>query len=183
MAFRTIRFVKFKYFHWKLIIFFSVLLIIYCMKNKFLTTIFSIGAVVLVAALGSLFVNLGMSWFNSLERPSEWVPNIVIPIVWTIIYLAFAIYLYFAVKNNRLDKETTILLIVNGILNILWCLVFFTLNSLLFGLIVIIVNLIFGTILIILMHKRDMFFSYFLTIYPIWLSIATCLNLACWILN
>lgn len=153
------------------------------MKNKTLLTIFSLSAVVVVAVLGTIFVNLGMDWFNSLTKPSEWIPNIAIPIVWTVIYVAFAVYLYFAIKNNRLDKETSILLIVNGILNVLWCLVFFTLNSLLFGLIVIVVNLIFAIILIMTMNKKDMFFSYFLTIYPIWLSIATCLNLACWILN
>ena len=137
----------------------------------------------LVALLGWVFTDMGMDWFNGLQRPSEWIPNIVIPIVWTVIYIACAIYLYFAIKNNRLDKETIILLIVNGILNVLWCLVFFTFNSLLFGLITIVINLIFAIILIITMHKKDMFFSYFLTIYPIWLSIATCLNLACWILN
>ena len=153
------------------------------MNNKTLNIIFSIGAVVLVAVLGSVFVNLGMDWFDSLIKPSEWVPNIIIPIIWTIIYVAFAIYLYFAIKNDRLDRELIVLLIVNGILNVLWCLVFFTLNSLLWGLIVIVLNLIAGSVLLTIMHKRDMFFSYVLTIYPLWLSIATCLNLACWILN
>lgn len=152
-------------------------------RNKTLTIILSIGAVVLVAALGSIFVNLGMDWFDGLVKPSEWVSNIVIPIVWTIIYIAFAIYLYFAIKNETLDRELIILLIVNGIMNVLWCLVFFTLNSLLWGLIVIVLNLIVGAVMITIMHKRDMFFSYVLTIYPLWLSIATCLNLACWILN
>lgn len=155
-----------------------------CMiKSKTLTTIISICAVILVAVLGSIFVNMGMDWFDSLVKPTEWVPNIIIPIIWTVIYVAFAIYLYFAIKNDRLDKELIILLIVNGILNVAWCLMFFTLHSLLWGLIVIVMNLIVGAVMINLMHKRDMFFSYFLTIYPLWLSVATCLNLACWILN
>lgn len=153
------------------------------MKSKTLNTILAIGAVILVAVLGSIFVNIGMEWFDTLLKPSEWVPNIVIPIVWTVIYVAFAIYLYFAIKNDRLDKEIIWLLIANGILNVLWCFMFFTVHSLLWGLIVIIINLIAGAIMISIMHKKDMFFSYFLTIYPLWLSIATCLNLACWILN
>jgi tryptophan-rich sensory protein len=152
-------------------------------NNKTLNIILTIGAVVLVAVLGSIFVNMGMDWFDSLVKPSEWVPNITIPIIWTVIYIGFATYLYFAVKNDRIDKELAILLIINGILNVLWCFVFFTLNSLIWGLIVVILNLIMGTILLNVMRKRDMFFSYFLTIYPLWLSIATCLNLACWILN
>ena len=74
------------------------------MKNKTLTTVISIAAVILVAVLGSIFVNIGMDWFDTLIKPNEWVPNIVIPIVWTVIYLAFSIYLYFAIKNNRLEK-------------------------------------------------------------------------------
>ena len=153
------------------------------MKNKNLTIIFSVAALVLVAVLGSIFVNMGMEWFDGLVKPSEWVPNVIIPIIWTIIYIAFGIYLYFAIKNDKIDKELGILLIVNGLLNVVWCLVFFTLNSLLWGLIAIVINLIVGAVLLTIMHKRDMFFSYFLTIYPVWLSIATCLNLACWILN
>ena len=112
------------------------------MQNKTLNIILSIGAVILVAVLGSIFVNLGMDWFDTLIKPSEWVPNIVIPIVWTVIYIAFAIYLYFAVKNDKLDRELIILLVANGVLNVVWCLVFFTLNSLLWGLIAIILNLI-----------------------------------------
>lgn len=153
------------------------------MENKNLKIILSIGGVLLVAIIGSIFVNLGKDWFESLNKPSEWVPNIIIPIVWTVIYVLFAIYLYFGIKNDRINKEITALLIVNGLLNVLWCLVFFTLNSLLWGLIIIILNLIVGAILLTEMHERDKFFSYFLTIYPLWLSIASCLNLACWILN
>ena len=152
-------------------------------RSLFVNILLSFGLVLIVAGLGSLFVNLGMDWFDTLVKPSEWIPNIVIPIVWTVIYIAFAIYLYFAVKNEKLDKEMIWLLIINGVLNVIWCFVFFTLNSLLWGLIVIVLNLIAGAVMLILMHKKDMFFSYFLTIYPLWLSIATCLNLACWILN
>lgn len=57
------------------------------MENKTVKTIIAIGAVILVAVLGSIFVNLGMDWFDTLIKPSEWVPNIVIPIIWTIIYI------------------------------------------------------------------------------------------------
>ena len=49
-------------------------------QNKTLTTILAIGAVILVATLGSIFVNIGMDWFATLVKPTEWVLNIVIPI-------------------------------------------------------------------------------------------------------
>lgn len=151
--------------------------------NKKLNIFLSICVIILVAILGSVFVNLGMDWFDSLNKPSEWLPNIVIPIIWTIIYVVFAVYLCFAIKKEKLNNEIISLLITNAILNVAWCLVFFTLNSLLWGMIFIILNLIAGAILLIQMHKQDGVLAYILTIYPIWLSIASCLNLACWILN
>ena len=74
-------------------------------------------------------------------------------------------------------------MIINGALNVLWCLVFFTLKQLLLGDIVIILNLIAGFLLIADIFKTKKLYGYILIIYPIWLSIATTLNLALWILN
>ena len=47
-------------------------------KSQIISTIL----IILVAVLGSVFVNLGMEWFNSLTTPSQWLPNFIIPIVW-----------------------------------------------------------------------------------------------------
>lgn len=140
-------------------------------------------SVVLVALLGSVFVDMGMDWFDGLNKPTEWVPNIVIPIMWSFIYLVSIFYLIHLVRKEKDNKRVIWLLIINGFLNVLWCLVFFTLNSLLGGLIVIIINLIASMLLLKEICKTSELFSYILTVYPLWLSIATCLNLASWILN
>ena len=152
-------------------------------KNKTLQIILIWISLIIVAVLGSIFVNLGMDWFNSLEKPSEWIPNIVIPIVWTIIYLTFAIILSILANKENLPKNIIILLIINGILNILWCLLFFTLNLLFVGNIAIILNLIFGYKLLFDINRENSIYAWILAIYPTWLSIATTLNLALWILN
>lgn len=143
----------------------------------------SIGCVIAVALLGSLFVNLGMDWFDGLSKPSEWPPNVLIPIIWTIIYLVAIVYLWIAFNRNGINKELAVLLSVNGLLNVVWCLTFFTCQALLGGLVVILLNLIAGTVLLIELSKDNKLYSYMLMIYPLWLSVATCLNLACWILN
>jgi len=153
------------------------------MKNNVLRIISVIAPIVVVAVLGSIFVNLGMDWFNALNKPSQWIPNWVIPVVWTIIYLTFAVVLLIWSNREEIPTSTKILLIVNGILNILWCLVFFTLNLTFIGNIVIILNLIAGIVLWINIYIQKQTYSYLLAIYPIWLSIATTLNLAMWILN
>lgn len=153
-------------------------------KNQILKIILSSFIVLIVAILGSIFVNIGMSWFNNLKTPSDWVANILIPIVWTIVYSAFAIINYLWIKQDGfIPKKITILMIINAILNILWCLVFFTLHQLFLGNVFIILILIFSFILVLNILKEKELFGYILSIYPIWVSIATTLNIALWILN
>ena len=153
------------------------------MKNNVLRIISVVAPIVLVAVLGSVFVNLGMEWFNGLTKPSQWIPNWVIPVVWTVIYILFAVLLLIWSTKEEIPLSTKILLIINGILNILWCLVFFTLKQTFLGNIVIIINLIAGIALWVNIFLQKKNYAYAVAIYPIWLSIATTLNLAMWILN
>jgi tryptophan-rich sensory protein len=147
---------------------------------KILITIISI---LIVAILGSVFVNLGMDWFNSLTTPSQWIPNIVIPIVWTIIYLTFGIVISIWITKGGLPRSVIGWLIANGVLNVIWCLVFFTLGLTFIGNIVIVLNLIAGIVLFLQIYKYKPIYAVVTAIYPIWLSLATTLNLAIWILN
>lgn len=155
----------------------------YMESNQTKKILISFAVIIAVAALGSVFVNIGSDWFNSLNKPSQWVPNIVIPIVWTVIYVAFAVVNLLWLKNEDIPKSTVVLMLINAVLNVLWCLTFFTLKQLLLGNIVILLNLIAGFALIIDIFRYKKLFGYVLFIYPIWLSIATTLNLALWILN
>lgn len=152
-------------------------------NKKTLKIIISSVFILLVAILGSIFVNLGMDFFALLQKPNEWIPNFIIPIMWTIIYVSFAVLNFFWIKNGEIPLKIIILMIINGVFNVLWCLVFFTLNQLLLGNIVIITNLILGYVLVINILKEKPLYGYILSIYPIWLSLATTLNTAVWILN
>ena len=152
-------------------------------KENIIGYVLSVLSVVVVATLGWLLVDLGMDWFDGLRKPSEWVPNIVIPLMWTFIYSVSILYLIHLVRKEKDNKRVISLLVVNGVLNVLWCLIFFALNSLLGGVIVIVLNLIASILLLREICKTSELFSYILTVYPLWLSIATCLNLAAWILN
>ena len=140
-------------------------------------------SILIVAILGSIFVNIGMPYYMSLTTPTEWIPSILIPIVWSVIYITFAIILSIMIDKDNLDISTYILLILNGVFNVIWCLVFFTLQSTFVGIIIILLNLILAVILILKIYHINPIYSYILSIYPIWISIATTLNLALWILN
>ena len=153
-------------------------------NSKFLSYFLIILSIGIVAGLGSLFVNLGMDWFAALDTPSQFPPNFIIPIVWSVIYIIFAIVLCnWVSKGNTLPKEIKLLLILNGIFNILWCLIFFTLNQTFGGLVCIILLLILAYILVINIFKYNKMYGLFTALYPIWVSIATTLNIALWILN
>lgn len=152
-------------------------------KQNVKQIIIVIASILVVAVLGSVFVNLGMDWFSSLIKPSQWIPDIVIPIMWTIIYLTFGIVLSIWIVKTSLPKNVVIWLIINGILNIVWCLTFFTLKLTFIGNVVIILNLIAGFTLFINILKYKTLYAVLTAIYPIWLSLATGLNTAIWILN
>ena len=149
------------------------------MKNNVKRIISVVAPIVVVAVLGSIFVNLGMDWFNGLNKPTQWIPNWVIPVVWTVIYLTFMVILLLWTNKESLKKSTIALLIANGILNILWCLVFFTLQLTFVGNIVIILNLIASIALWVNIFTQKPIYSYWLIIYPIGLALQRHLILQC----
>lgn len=152
-------------------------------KNTLLSYILILGSIAIVAGLGTLFVQLGMPWYNGLNKPSEFVPNWVVPTMWTIIYVMFAIILCIWVSKETLPMEIIGLLVFSGILNILWCLVFFTLHQLLWGVVIILAVALLAYWLVGSIAKRCKLYGYLLFVYPIWTSIAFCLNACLWILN
>lgn len=152
------------------------------MSNKLKIVLWLLG-IVAVAVLGSVFVNLGIDWFNSLSKPTQWIPNIVIPIMWTIIYSLFGVMVILWLRKQDFPVIIKWLLIINGVLNVIWCLVFFTLNLTFVGNVVIIINLIASIVLFIAINRREPIYSYLVSIYPIWLCLATTLNTCLWILN
>ena len=152
-------------------------------RRKIIQIIIVILSILAVSVLGSLFVNLGMDWFIGLQKPIQWIPNILIPIMWTIIYITFGVVLTIWIVKRSIPTNVIIWLVINGVLNILWCLVFFALNLTLIGNILIIINLIAGYSLFVQIIKSNQLYGMLISIYPIWLSLATSLNLALWILN
>lgn len=151
--------------------------------NLIKNLLLSFGIVLVVAGLGTLFTQLGMPWFDALNKPTEWIPAYIIPIVWTIIYLCVAVVLFLWSQNPGVPNQVIVLFAINGILNVLWCLLFFTINSLILGVIAILFNLVFAIYLLMSIEKYRPLYARALLIYPVWLLIATSLNMAVWILN
>lgn len=150
------------------------------MKIKYFITA---GGVIAVAGLGALFTQFGMQWYGTLIKPTQWIPSFIIPIAWATIYISFIAALCLWQKRKPLTAENIVLLVINGVMNVLWCLVFFTLKWIFLGNVIIVVNLLFAIRLLFEICKESSVYGLWLSIYPIWLSIAATLNMAVWILN
>jgi len=152
-------------------------------KNTILNLVIAIASVLIIGGLSSFFTNASSNWYTELNKPSEFMPSIIFPIMWSIIYALIAITIFLLIQNKKMDTKSLILFIANGLMQILWCLVYFTIQSLLGGVIVIILTLISSILLWSNVYKKDAVCGYILALYPIWLSLATILNMATWILN
>jgi tryptophan-rich sensory protein len=152
-------------------------------KDKLLDYSIPILSVSMVGLLGSIFVKKGMDWFEKLNKPTQWIPSSIIPIMWSVIYTITILYVIHLLRKEKWNNRIVSLLVINGILNVLWCFSFFTMHQLFVGLIVIILNLHASVLLLKEISKTSEVYSYLMMIYPAWLSVATTLNLSCWIIN
>lgn len=157
------------------------------MKNKTLNILLNIFIAIafvgLVAWLSSIFTDPNSQWHTELNKPSTFMPNWVFPILWSTIYSLMAITIFLLLQRNEMTLELILLFIINGALQILWSYVYFTKHNIFGGLIIIGIVTAFAVLLVYRLFEKDVLYGYLLTIYPMWLFLATCLNLSTWILN
>lgn len=139
-----------------------------------------------VGSLGSFFTAPKISsWYATLEKPFFTPPNWIFGPVWTILYFLMGCSLYLVWQKVG-DKNIKLAVLVFGgqlFLNISWSLVFFTLESPILALGVIILLWLAICLTIYLFYDISAWSSYLLIPYLIWVSFAIILNLAIVILN
>lgn len=149
------------------------------MKNSAKCVITAL-SIVAVAGIGSIFTSIGQEWYSPLEKPTQWPPSFIFPVVWSTIYLLAFIVLCRAISNDTATKSLFVRGVINGILNVLWCLVFFTLKLTFVGVVVIVFNAVASVVFVRQIEGK---IQYAMWIYPLWVMLATMLNVAVWILN
>ena len=148
----------------------------------------------LVSSIGSLTVALVGGyltqldeWYYSLIQPSWKPPDWAFGPIWTIILVFCAISAATCFKKSGHDqgfkKKLIYLFILNGALNIIWSLFYFYLKRPDIALLEVI--LLWGSILLLILHTKKYSNFASLIIYPylIWVSIAATLNYQTVILN
>lgn len=124
-------------------------------------------------------------WYASLNRPSFNPPNWLFGPVWTILYIIMGISLFLIWKQSK-SKERNLAIFVfclQQALNFAWSFIFFYFNMIGFALIEIILLWICIVIMIILFYKIKPIAAYINIPYLLWVTFATILNAAYYILN
>jgi tryptophan-rich sensory protein len=147
----------------------------------------SIVACLAAGAIGSIFTRSAIpTWFATLEKPVFSPPNWLFAPVWTLLYILMGIAAFLVWRKglgNWQVRSALIVFLIQLILNTLWSVVFFGLESPLFGLVVISVLWVLILVNVIQFFKISRAASVLLWPYLLWVTFATVLNSSIWLLN
>ena len=130
-----------------------------------------------IALFPTLFIEFDTS---SLIKTVLFPPDILFPIVWSILYLLMTISLFITTKK---DDELYKIYFIQLFVNALWSPLFFGLKSYFVSLLWLILLIVLVVIMIYKMMFKNKVAAYLQIPYLIWLLFATYLNLSIYLLN
>ncbi len=138
-----------------------------------------IGAALLVAAVGSTMTDLG-PWYRALRQPAWAPPDWAFPVGWTSVYVftVAAGVTAWRAADSALRHRVIALFALNGVLNVLWSLIFFRLHRPDWALLEVTVFWMSVVALIVVAARRSRAAQLVLLPYLGWVSFASLLNLA-----
>lgn len=146
-------------------------------------TFIVIGSVFLMALIGGMFTDVG-PWYDQLPKIAVQVPKWVFGPVWTILFVLFgwaALLIWNAPKaDEKMKNATMFTFIANGVLNVFWSFLFFTLKDISKALLEIGVLWFSIVVLIFLCQKIDRKAAWMLVPYLAWVSFASYLTYSLW---
>ncbi len=156
------------------------------MQIKWLPLTISISFCLLAGAIGSFFTFESIpTWYAAINKPFFTPPNWIFGPVWTTLYILMGVSLYL-VWQSKPSKNRTYALVLFSIqllLNTVWSILFFGLQSPLFAFI----EIIFLLFSILLTARYSYFVSkgagYLFIPYICWVTFASLLNFAIFLLN
>lgn len=138
-------------------------------------------------ALGTIFTASQIqSWYlGELVRPSFAPPNWLFGPVWTLLYalMGIALFVIWEMKKSQRRNRALQIFCVQLILNAVWTPVFFGLHALFAAFVIIIAMWLAIIWTIVVFYREKKIAAYLLIPYLAWVSFASVLNGAIWILN
>jgi tryptophan-rich sensory protein len=137
--------------------------------------------------IGSIFTIKSIpTWYASLQKPPFTPPGWLFGPAWVILYILMGVAA-FIVWRRGLDtqgvKKALVIFLIQLVLNALWSVVFFGLESPLWGMVVIVVLWIAILFTILELFKISKTAGALLVPYILWVTFAATLNISIWILN
>lgn len=144
------------------------------MKNNIFKLAFNILIPLLLSFLVFLATKNDISYLETLNRKIV-LPNIVYPIVWSVLYVLMGIWIYFYEKNHPDDNKTIVVYWISVFVNLMFSFILFSFHQILLAFFDVIVLLIMIGYLFIknLLQKEK--YAYLLLPYIVWLCLATSL--------
>lgn len=140
----------------------------------------------LLPIIGGAIVGLitsGYMDYQDIVKPLFSPPEIVFPIVWTILYILMGISYFLATKDNEDNKELDQIYLLQLLVNFLWPIIFFVLGMYFTAFLWIVLLIILVIVMIKELLKANKISGYLQIPYLIWLLFATYLNLGITLLN
>jgi benzodiazapine receptor len=137
--------------------------------------------------IGSVFTTPNIpTWYAALEKPFFTPPNWLFAPAWITLYVLMAIAAFLIWRKGFAHKGVKcalIVFLVQLVLNALWSVVFFGLQSPLWGMVVILALWVAILLTIIKFFKLSVAAGSLMLPYILWVSFASVLNISIWILN
>lgn len=126
-----------------------------------------------------------VNWYRTLNKSILTPPEIVFPIVWSILYVMLALvgWSLWLGRHKARGKLSLLIYGIQMLMNWVWTPIFFSLHFVVLGFYWIVVMMIITFILMLISWKNNKFISIVLTPYWFWLLFASYLNWAIWIKN
>jgi benzodiazapine receptor len=124
-------------------------------------------------------------WYAALDKPAFNPPNFIFGPVWTLLYILMGISLYIIWRSERTNERTNALRIfgIQLVLNFAWSFIFFYFHQVFIALLEIVMIWVGVLLMIIIFRKVSRTAAYLQIPYLMWVSFASLLNAAIWILN
>jgi len=156
-------------------------------KNNLLKLIIAVVVSEFAGIIGSLFtISAINTWYATLTKPVFNPPAWIFGPVWTTLYFLMGVAAFLIWREGLGRKEVKIALSVFSIqliLNALWSIIFFGLHSLAWAFVDIVALWVSIIYTITVFYNISRLATYLLIPYFLWVSFASYLNYAIWILN
>lgn len=138
-----------------------------------------------VGGLSALLTNMGMDSYRAAEKPPLTPPEIVFPIVWTVLYALMAISAarVWLTDNSRMRNRSMVVYGLQLFFNFFWSVLFFNFQAYGLAFLWLIGLWMLILIMIVQFYKSDKLAGLLQIPYLLWVSFAGYLNYMVWMLN